>query len=363
VNDLENQRVRQLESKIRTLERLLLTHNKLKVDFSSIDLTSFNDDDGWEASIDENASDISDMANDGVVSPQEKPNLRQRWYAIVDEKSDLDSEADNAGASRIAYDNAYGALDTYLNTTLEIFTELNMTMPTDVEPTIWDGKWNTYFTEKIKLINSMSYENTGRIGTNESNITINADNINLRVQKNDVINQINISTEGVTIDGDNIQINGDTYFADYYNPAKDGTMSIRSATAPTVRPGSSAPLKEGDMWIDTDDGDAPYTWNGSSWVTAYTHIAGGSITTGTINANRIIISSSQVTDVSSGADQTSTHTANNASNYTGNAISTSYTNAKCTDANADQTSANAQSYGWLTGTKPPHLQRIDRSQP
>jgi len=29
------------------------------------------------------------------------------------------------------------------------------------------------------------------------------------------------------------------------------------------------------------------------------------------------------------------------------------TQAKCTDPNADQTSANAQSYGWLTGAKPP----------
>ena len=29
------------------------------------------------------------------------------------------------------------------------------------------------------------------------------------------------------------------------------------------------------------------------------------------------------------------------------------TEAKCTDANADQTAANAQSYSWITGTKPP----------
>lgn len=40
------------------------------------------------------------------------------------------------------------------------------------------------------------------------------------------------------------------------------------------------------------------------------------------------------------ADKTSSNTANNAANYTGNPISTSYTAAKCTNALADQTRAN-----------------------
>ncbi|MGF1994405.1 hypothetical protein [Enterococcus casseliflavus] len=46
-----------------------------------------------------------------------------------------------------------------------------------------------------------------------SQITQLSDSINFRVEKNDVVNQINISTEGVLIAGKKIQITGETYIA------------------------------------------------------------------------------------------------------------------------------------------------------
>lgn len=46
-----------------------------------------------------------------------------------------------------------------------------------------------------------------------SQITQLSDSINLRVEKNDVVNQINISTEGILIAGKKIQITGETYIA------------------------------------------------------------------------------------------------------------------------------------------------------
>lgn len=44
----------------------------------------------------------------------------------------------------------------------------------------------------------------------QSQITQLADNINLRVQKNDVVNQINVSSEGILIDGKKVHITGQT---------------------------------------------------------------------------------------------------------------------------------------------------------
>ena len=52
----------------------------------------------------------------------------------------------------------------------------------------------------------------GRVTTCESNISTNASNINLRVQKNDVINQINISTEETTISGGRFHVTSSTQF-------------------------------------------------------------------------------------------------------------------------------------------------------
>jgi len=58
---------------------------------------------------------------------------------------------------------------------------------------------------------------------------------------------------------------------------------IRATSAPSTRDGVVA-LVQGDMWIDTDDGNKPYIWNGSSWTEAYTSIDGSSIKTGAIQS-------------------------------------------------------------------------------
>jgi hypothetical protein len=52
----------------------------------------------------------------------------------------------------------------------------------------------------------------GRVTTCESNISVNASNILLRVSKNDVINQINISTEETTISGSRLHVTSSTTF-------------------------------------------------------------------------------------------------------------------------------------------------------
>lgn len=65
-----------------------------------------------------------------------------------------------------------------------------------------------------------------------------------------------------------------------------GNFVIRSSTEPTERPNAD-PLVAGDIWIDTSDGDRPYTYDGADWIRSFTIIDGGDITTGTIDADRI----------------------------------------------------------------------------
>ena len=61
-----------------------------------------------------------------------------------------------------------------------------------------------------------------------------------------------------------------TYLRSYSNI---GAMTFRVATAPTKRgvdPETLADiaLRVGDGWVDTDDGNKPYNWSGTAWVTA-----------------------------------------------------------------------------------------------
>lgn len=66
----------------------------------------------------------------------------------------------------------------------------------------------------------------------KSQITQLKDQINLRVEKDDVINQINVSTEGIIIDGAKVQITGKTYIEDAV--ITDAMISDLSATKLTA---------------------------------------------------------------------------------------------------------------------------------
>lgn len=61
-------------------------------------------------------------------------------------------------------------------------------------------------------------------------------------------------------------------------------------------------LIDGDLWIDTNAGNKPYTWNNTSnqWIQAYTTIDGGNITTGTIDASLAKITNIVADSIKSG---------------------------------------------------------------
>jgi len=95
-----------------------------------------------------------------------------------------------------------------------------------------------------------------------------------------------------TINAARISIGSATQFANGYNPLTK-TETQRAGSAPTTRSDGSA-LQVGDVWIDTSNGDKPYTYNGANFIAAYTQIDGGSITTGTVNAARLNITGTSI---------------------------------------------------------------------
>src|SRR5690606_5117768 len=128
-------------------------------------------------------------------------------------------------------------------------------------------------------------------GKESARITVNSAEIDLRVEKDGVINAINISPEGITIDGVKLTVNASTTFGSGYNPA-DGRMVFRQTTTPATRP-SGDPLVNGDEWFKTDDGNRLRVWNSSgsgSWDLTETLIDGNRIITGSIEADKIDVS-------------------------------------------------------------------------
>ncbi|MCS4162710.1 hypothetical protein GGP94_003158 [Salinibacter ruber] len=79
------------------------------------------------------------------------------------------------------------------------------------------------------------------------------------------------------------------FLADDYTVKGSEAQTFRQSEPPTDSDASGRDLQTGDLWIDTDDGDNPHTYDGTNdqWEAAYTNIDGGDITTGTISLNRI----------------------------------------------------------------------------
>lgn len=76
-------------------------------------------------------------------------------------------------------------------------------------------------------------------------------------------------------------------YTDQKVTSQAGNVIMRQDSEPTSRPDGS-PRQVGDMWIETDNNDKPFTWDGSAWVEAYSVITGDSISTpnlATISAN------------------------------------------------------------------------------
>ena len=223
----------------------------------------------------------------------------------------------------------------------------------------------------------------GKITTNESNISQNADDINLRVKENDVINQINISTEGILIDADNIRISGSTTFDSGYDPtgkipsggaAADvnagtttidgGKITANSLTLVDVATdfdyssiGGTKPPTNADHTADNTAKDIvnlPATVGAAGLYANGTYLGysdGSAWKTYMDNNGRFYLSGSGGDYLSwngSALTVSGTIYINNPANI--DALSLSNAPA---EAGADATANNPQDYSWVSGTKPP----------
>lgn len=112
---------------------------------------------------------------------------------------------------------------------------------------------------------------TDEVDDNTADILINSTAIGLRVIKNDVINQINISTEGILISADNIEINGSVTFSAGYDPTE-----------------KLATLLAGDLaYLDTVGNTQINNLAITDSKIQNTTITGAKIVTGTITATQI----------------------------------------------------------------------------
>lgn len=97
---------------------------------------------------------LAKIGEDGWLHPGEKKTVVREFMALTNEKSGLDAQADARGVSRVAYDTAYSALDTYLSGLSPDWDDLGQS--TAVVRATWDTKWTDLYVAKQALVNSLT---------------------------------------------------------------------------------------------------------------------------------------------------------------------------------------------------------------
>jgi hypothetical protein len=178
---------------------------------------------------------INDMNDDGKITPAEKKRCKREWNAIQAEgNASTGTLIQNASAVGVAsaditaFSTKYDALNTYLNTTLTLFS--NMTAATSVTRTAWDTAWNDYFAAKMALEKAIAtkasttatWSGTSSKPSNVASLTgsENIQNLQITVDANGVLQ--GTGTSNVTVSNDKIAA---SHLQGTGKPFADGTIN------------------------------------------------------------------------------------------------------------------------------------------
>ena len=105
---------------------------------------------------DEAKDDLADIANDAKVAPAEKPGAKTLWDGIVAEYTDTYNQGTASGTTteRDNYATAYSNLNTYLNSTISVFS--NMATVTNITRATWKSKWESYYSTRGLLLTAIA---------------------------------------------------------------------------------------------------------------------------------------------------------------------------------------------------------------
>lgn len=103
-------------------------------------------------------STLTEIANDNLITPGEKPPLILDYSNITSEQSGIDAQATAYGITteKTAYDNAVSALTTYLGTLTSPVAWNNLTGNTTIVGTTFRSTWATVYSTRQALLNKIA---------------------------------------------------------------------------------------------------------------------------------------------------------------------------------------------------------------
>lgn len=94
---------------------------------------------------------LSDISNDGKLTPVEKQSTKLEWDVIVAEKSKIDGQADYYGVSKTAYGAAYSTLSSYIS---PLLADLGAT--SNITGTTFRSNFAAYYAARQNLLDDIA---------------------------------------------------------------------------------------------------------------------------------------------------------------------------------------------------------------
>ena len=132
-----------------------------------------------QARADAAMQNLSDMASDSKLTPQEKIDLKREWLEIQSEYTKNRAQAVTYDVSTSDYDNAYNALKEYLVGTSSAagligiggaVNNAQMNATSDINSTTFTNKFKAYYDANIDLLNAISNAINERAGESGQNL-------------------------------------------------------------------------------------------------------------------------------------------------------------------------------------------------
>jgi hypothetical protein len=256
--------------------------------------------------------ELDNISDDDKLTPSEKLQAFTLWEAVETEYSGIISSASNAGVSSTTYTSKYNALNTYLNTTPDVFASFTTT--TTIVRTTWNTRWKEYYGQKQVLLDAIAaaLKVVADAGVADA---ATAQSAATTATTNAATAQTQANTATTNAATAQSAANTATTNAATAQSAAEAANALALARSKIINSATMPDaLAAGDMWIDTSDDNTMYVANNANaglasgggtpgnWVredvaaiinstTNTTTIDGGNITTGSLDANRITLNS------------------------------------------------------------------------
>jgi phage minor structural protein len=215
---------------------------------------------------------LTDIASDSKLTPVEKQQTLNQWNVIASEKSTIDSQATTYSitTTKTTYDMNFQALADYLNggTTWSSGTPSmlsDLTTTTTIVGSTFRSNFKDYYDAKIAVLNAIT-DTVKALA--DGKVTTYYQDSEPTGSEGDLWLDTNDGNKLYRYDGSDWVAVQDTAIQTALDNAQNALDTADGKIVSfyqTTAPGSAS---EGDLWIDTDDKNKLYRYTSGSWVAA-----------------------------------------------------------------------------------------------